>query len=65
MNVAITLLQGPFVQYQVYEKGVIILAMVRYAKYTVRDAFMQFKQQQQRRRRYLPQQKQSYSGVTS
>ena len=64
VNIAITLLQGPFVQYQVYEKGVIILAMTRYAKYTVRDAFKRFKQQQ-RRRRYLPQQKQSYSGVTS
>ncbi|NEZ58695.1 hypothetical protein [Adonisia turfae] len=61
MNVAITLLQGPFIQYQVYEKDVIILAMVRYAKYTVRDAFKQFKQQP----RYLPQQKQSASAVTS
>ena len=27
MNVAITLLQGPFIQYQVYEKGVIILVV--------------------------------------
>ncbi|MEM9152786.1 MAG: hypothetical protein AAGB19_20335 [Cyanobacteria bacterium P01_F01_bin.3] len=62
VNVAITLLQGPFIQYQIYEKGVITLAMVRYAKYTVRDAFKQFKQQQPR---YLPQQKQSAAAVTS
>ena len=61
INVAVTLLQGPFIQYQIYEKGVITLAMVRYAKYTVRDAFKQFKQQP----RYLPQQKQSASAVTS
>ncbi|MFG6093894.1 hypothetical protein SPB21_01505 [Leptothoe sp. ISB3NOV94-8A] len=48
VNVALTLLQGPFIQYQVYEKGVITLAMTRYAKCTVRDAFMQFKRQQPR-----------------
>ena len=42
VSVAITLLQGPFIQYQVYEKSVIILAMTRYAKCTVRDAFIQF-----------------------
>ena len=61
-----TLLQGPFIQYQVYEKGMVKLAMTRYARCTVHEAFMRFKRQQQkRRRRYLPQQKQTASAVTS
>ncbi|MEM9804136.1 MAG: hypothetical protein AAF959_02565 [Cyanobacteria bacterium P01_D01_bin.56] len=65
LDIFFTLLQGPFIQYQVYEKSVLKLAMTRYARCTVHEAFKQFKQHQRRRRRYLPQQKQSASAVTS
>ncbi|MEO0397467.1 MAG: hypothetical protein AAF243_15985 [Cyanobacteria bacterium P01_A01_bin.137] len=64
LDIFFTLHQGPFIQYQIYEKGMVKLAMTRYARCTVHDAFMRFKRQQQRQRRYLPQQKQNASAVT-
>ncbi len=65
LDVFFTLHQGPFIQYQIYEKGMVKLAMTRYARCTVHDAFMRFKRQQQkRRRRHLLQQKQGAAIVT-
>ena len=45
----IALLQGPYVQHQVYVKDVLRDTMTRYVKATVREALKQFKRRQQLR----------------